>query len=134
MLAQLKFRPLWLTLGWILVVFIVYESLTPSPVEIPIEQGDKLGHMAAYLALMSWFANIYEDTGERLACALGCISLGVGLEFAQRLTATRTFDVADMLAGVVGVLAAWLLAPPRLPNYLHLAERIIGARSATGDK
>ena len=36
---------------------------------------------------MSWFANIYEDAGERLACALGCIALGVGLEFAQRLTA-----------------------------------------------
>ena len=128
MLAQLKFRPLWLLLGWMLVFFIVYESLTPSPVEIPVEQGDKLGHMAAYLALMSWFANIYEDTAERIACALGCIALGVGLEFAQRLTATRTFDVADMLAGAAGVLAAWLLAPPRLPNFLRLAERLIGAR------
>ena len=127
MLSQLQFRPLWLMLGWFLVFFIVSESLTPSPVEIPIEQGDKLGHMAAYLALMSWFANIYEDAGERLACALGCISLGVGLEFAQRLTATRTFDVADMLAGAAGVLAAWLLAPPRVPNYLCFAERLVGA-------
>ena len=102
--------------------------------EIPVEQGDKLGHMAAYLALMSWFANIYEDTGERLACALGCIALGVGLEFAQRLTATRTFDVADMLAGAAGVLAAWLLAPPRLPNYLRFAERLVGARDESDEQ
>ena len=123
--ASLRFRSLWLAVGWLIVLFIVYESLTPRPLEIPVEEGDKLGHMAAYLALMSWFANLYEDMGERIACAAGCIALGVGLEFVQRLTATRTFDVADMVAGTVGVLAAWLLAPPRLPNYLRLAERVL---------
>ena len=126
--ASLRLRPLWLALGWMLVLYIVYESLTPSPLEIPVEQGDKLGHMAAYLVLMSWFANIYEVASERLACALGCIALAVGMEFAQRLTATRTYDVADMAAGAAGVLVALLLAPPRLPNYLRAAERLIDAR------
>src|SRR5262249_31874042 len=126
--APLRWRSLWLILGWLLVLFIVYESLTPTPVEIDVEQGDKLGHIAAYLALMSWFAKTYEETGERVLCALGCITLAVGLEFAQRLTATRTFDIADMAAGAVGVLAGWLLAPPRLPNYLRLAERLFDAR------
>lgn len=126
--ASLRLRPLWLILGWTLVLLIVYESLTPAPLEIDVPQGDKLGHVAAYLALMSWFANIYEDAGERYACAFGCIALAVGMEFAQRLTATRSYEVADMAAGAAGVLAGWLLAPPRLPNYLRLAERAIGAR------
>ena len=131
--GPLRFRSLWLIMGWLLVLFIVYESLTPRPMEIPIEQGDKLGHMAAYLALMSWFANIYEDSGKRITCAVGCIALGVGLEFAQRLTAVRTFEIADMVAGAVGVLAGWLAAPPRLPNYLRLAERL-ARRGVTSDE
>jgi VanZ family protein len=133
MLAALRFRYVWLLMGWLLVLFIVYESLTPHPVEIQIEQGDKIGHATAYLALMSWFANIYEDTSERVACVLGCIALAVGLEFAQRLTATRTYEVADMAAGAAGVLAGWLLAPPRLPNYLRLAERLVGRASRSDE-
>ena len=107
------------------MLFIVYESLTPYPVELQVEQGDKLGHVAAYVALMSWFASLYEDAGERIACVLGCLALGVALEFAQRLTATRSFELADMAAGAVGVLIGLMLAPPRLPNYLRLAECII---------
>jgi VanZ family protein len=125
---RLRLRSLWLAMGWCLVLFIVYESLTPYPVEIGVEQGDKLGHMAAYLALMSWFSNVYEETSERVVCALASVALAVGLEFAQRLTATRTFEIADMVAGTAGVLTGWLLAPPRLPNYLRLAERLGGAR------
>jgi len=124
----LRLRTLWLLLGWLLVLFIAYESLTPYPVELQVEQGDKFGHMAAYLVLMSWFANLYEGTNQRVACVFACIALAVGLEFAQRLTATRTYEVADMAAGAAGVLAGFLLAPPRLPNYLRLAERLIGAR------
>jgi len=125
---RLRLRPLWLLLGWMLVLFIVWESLTPGPMELQVEQGDKLGHMAAYLALMSWFANIYEDTAERVVCLVACMALGVGLEFAQRLTATRTFEIADMAAGAIGVIIGLMLAPPRLPNYLRLAERFFGAR------
>jgi VanZ family protein len=120
---RLRFHALWLTLGWMLVLFIVHESLTPYPVELQVEQGDKLGHLAAYLALMSWFANLYHGTGERAACVLGCLALAVGLEFAQRLTATRSYEVADMAAGAMGVLIGLMLAPPRLPNYLRLFER-----------
>jgi VanZ family protein len=122
-IPRLRFHAVWITLGWMLVLFIVYESLTPHPVELEVEQGDKLGHFAAYLVLMSWFANVYHGTGERALCVLGCLALGVGLEFAQRLTATRSFEFTDMAAGAAGVLIGLMLAPPRLPNYLRFAER-----------
>jgi VanZ family protein len=108
----------------LLALLIVYESLTPYPVELGVEQGDKLGHVAAYLTLMSWFANLYEDSGGRVACVLGCLALGVALEFAQRLTATRSFELADIAADAAGVLIALMLAPPRLPNYLRFVERL----------
>src|SRR5262245_5418842 len=97
--------------------------------EIEVREGDKLGHLAAYLALMSWFTNIHQERSTRVACAAACVALGVGLEFAQTLTATRTFDVYDMIAGAAGVLLAWLAAPPRLPNYLRLFEKVIGRRN-----
>ena len=111
-----------------LLLTIIYGSLTPDPVEVQIEQGDKLLHVAAYLVLMSWFANLYEAQRERVMCIAGCVALGVGLEFAQRLTAVRTFDVADMVANTAGVAMGLILAPPRLPNYLRLAERLITAQ------
>jgi len=126
--SQNRLHQLWLLVGWLLVLAIVYESLTPSPVELQVEQGDKFLHAAAYLVLMSWFSNIYEGARERLISAVGCVALGVAMEFAQLLTDTRTFEVTDMVAGATGVLIAWLLAPPRLPNYLKLVERALGAR------
>jgi hypothetical protein len=46
------------------------------------------------------------------------------LEFAQRLTATRSFELADIAADAAGVLIALMLAPPRLPNYLRFVERL----------
>lgn len=111
-------------MGWALVLVIIYQSLTPHPVEFEVAQGDKYLHVLAYLALSSWFANIYERWSDRLLCAAGCLALGIGLEFAQLLTATRSFEVADMGADAAGVVIGMALAPPRLPNYLRFTERV----------
>jgi VanZ family protein len=124
-ISRQRLRQFWLLAGWLLVVAVIYESLTSEPIELRVDQGDKLLHTAAYLVLMSWFANHYEGRRERLICAAGFVALGVGLEFLQRLTATRTFEVADMAAGAAGVIIGWILAPPRLPNCLRLLEQVV---------
>jgi VanZ family protein len=121
--GDLRVRRLWLVLGWILLAFVVYLSLAPAPIELPIEQGDKLSHTLAYLVLMSWFANLYESPAQRVGFALGFVLLGIGLEFIQRWVGYRSLELADMMAGAAGVALGWLLAPPRLPNYLVAAER-----------
>jgi VanZ family protein len=127
-ISNMQLRPLWLVLGWMLVLLIIYESLTPDPIGAPpVEQGDKLMHVAAYLVLMSWFANLYERSLERIVCVASCIALGVGLEFAQRWGGIRSFEYADMAADAAGVIIAWLVAPPRLPNYLLFTENVIHA-------
>ena len=122
-LPGLRARPLWLLLGWTMVFLIVYLSLTPAPVELPLGQGDKIGHVLAYATLMSWFANLYEASVRRLTLALGFVALGVSLEFLQRWTGYRSFEVADMVAGAIGVAAGWILAPPRLSNYSRWLEK-----------
>lgn len=123
-LVEHRARPVWLALGWTLVLLVIYLSLTPAPITLPIREGDKFSHALAYLVLMSWFANLYPSLSVRARFAAGFIALGVVLEFVQLWTGYRSFEVADMSAGAVGVAAGWITAPPRLPNYLLLAERL----------
>lgn len=119
-----RVRHFWLLLGWLLVLLVVFLSLTPAPVSLPIREGDKFLHALAYFVLMSWFANLYPRMSVRGGFAAGFIALGVILEFVQLLSGYRSFELTDAAAGAFGVAAGWIAAPPRLPNYLSLAERI----------
>ncbi len=107
-----------------LVLLLVWLSLAPGPALPSATQGDKFMHLFAYAALMSWFANLYPASGQRIRIAAGLIALGIALEFAQRWSGYRTFDIADMAANTAGVAAGWRAAAPRLPNYLRGIEKI----------
>lgn len=121
-MAEIRYFRLWQVLGALLCLLVVYFSLTPSPPDLGIDQGDKLGHLAVYAALMWWFAQLHIPLRHRLGFAVGLVALGVGLEFAQRATGYRSFEIADMAADAMGVLLGWLAAPPRLPNLLSWLE------------
>src|SRR3954469_1479627 len=123
--AALAWRPLWLACGWALVALVIYLSLTPEPVQLNVQSGDKIGHVLAYLALMSWFANLFEGAHRRAQIAVAFVAMAVALEFVQRWTGYRSFELADMAAGTLGVAVGWALAPPRLPNYLRLTEKLV---------
>jgi len=118
----LRARCLWLNLGWTLVLLVIHLSLAPAPFELPVQAGDKLSHVFAYLVLMSWFANLYEGPVHRFRFAIGFLALGVTLEILQRWIGYRSFEVIDMAANAAGVAVGWVLAPPRLPNYLKFIE------------
>jgi VanZ family protein len=118
-------RRIWRAIGFGLVVLVVWLSLTPQPIEIPVEQGDKLGHITAYATLMFWFAQLDTRHRMRVGYAIGFVTLGVAMEFAQRLTDYRTFELADMGADAVGVLFGWLVSPPRGPNMIGFVERML---------
>ena len=79
----------------------------PKPPTIDVDQGDKLGHFAAYGLLLFVFCQIYDQSRTRLVYAAGFIAMGVALEYLQRMTGYRTFDVLDMLANAVGVALGW---------------------------
>ncbi len=112
-------RRLYIAVGWLLVGAIVWLSVTPSPPQVDIEQGDKLGHLLAYALVMFWFAQLYAARPARIAYAALFIFMGVGLEFVQRGLGYRSFEVFDMLADSAGVLAGWaaaLMSPRVLPT------------------
>jgi VanZ family protein len=98
-----------LALGWAGVAGVVYLSLTPSPPQIGVEGGDKIGHFLAYGVLAYWFAQFYSGR-TRAIHALGLVALGVALEFVQRATGYRSFEVADMAADALGVAVGWAAA------------------------
>ena len=122
--SRLRARPLWLFVGWSMVVTVIYLSLAPVSIDVGVEQGDKYLHALAYSALMLWFASLYTGPARRLLLAAALVGMGIAIEFLQGLTDYRTFEIADMVADAVGVGAGWLCAPPRLPNILSGVERL----------
>ena len=95
---------------------ILWLSFTSQPPQVDFEQSDKVGHFIAYGGLMFWFCQLYRHTRTRLAYATGFIAMGIAIEFLQRATGYRSFEVMDMLADAIGVLLGWAaaLALPRL--------------------
>jgi VanZ family protein len=96
--------------GWAMAAAIIGLSLTPSPPEIGIEEGDKIGHVAAYGALMLWFCLLYPRNGTRLAYAALWTVMGIALEFAQGETGYRSYELFDMVANATGVLSGWAIS------------------------
>jgi hypothetical protein len=79
---------------------------TSEPIVLIGELGvsDKVIHFAAY-ALLAFIPVLAFRLRTGLLCAVAMIALGVALEFAQRLSPGRMFEVADMVANALGVLA-----------------------------
>jgi len=82
-------------------------SLIPNVPKPHVSQSDKLEHFAAYGLLMFLFCQIYGQSRTRLVYAAGFICMGVALEFLQRMTGYRSFEVLDMLANATGVVLGW---------------------------
>jgi VanZ family protein len=121
----LKHHTLWLILGWVWIVLVIYLSLTPHPPEIQMDSGDKLGHLLAYGFLMLWFAQLYRTHPTKNAIAIGLIGLGIAIEIAQEQTGYRHFELADIGADGIGVGIGLLLSLTPLREGLRLAERIV---------
>jgi len=116
---KFRYAKVWLTLGWLLIVVIVFLSLWPKPPQpLEFEQSDKLSHIIAYMTLMLWFANIYPQRSSQLQISIGFFVMGVCLELFQGMTEYRTFSYTDMLANGIGILLALHLAKTRLATYL----------------
>ena len=118
-------RRFWRAIGFALIAGVIWLSLTPHPLDIDVPQGDKVGHFLAYGVLMFWFAQLSWARRERIRYAAGFVALGIALEFAQRLTGYRVFEISDMAANAVGVLFGWFASPPRGPDLICLVERML---------
>ena len=99
-------RNRWLILGWVLVLLVIYLSLTPNPPPSEfMPSGDKVGHCLEYATLMGWWSQL---DARPCRLALLIMFMGLSMELAQSFTDTRKADVFDMAANSVGVGLGWL--------------------------
>lgn len=107
-MTPLRLPILYLSLGWLYILFIFYICLTPQPpVILTFDESDKLEHLGTYSILMFGFCQVYRSRSWRLFHALCFISMGIGIEFLQRYGGQRSFEVADMCANAAGVMLGW---------------------------
>ena len=119
---NLRWFKLWSVIGWLIITSVIYLSLTPDPIEIDMEQGDKLGHILAYFVMMIWFSQLYLRRMHAWL-ASGFIALGIILEYVQGWSGYRDFEYMDMLADAIGVTVAWVLGGTMMARLLISLER-----------
>lgn len=120
--TPLKYKLLWLSIGYLMVLFVIYSSLSTSEVVLEISLPDKLIHAIGYFGLTGWFMQIYRGRRAGLLLAALFIAMGISLEFLQDLGGVRYFEVADMFANTLGVLIAWALSYTPVANILFRLE------------
>jgi len=118
-----RYRRIWLLLGWGMVAAVTVLSLIPLEVDLG-EGRDKVAHFVAYGSLSFWFAIMFGSRGRQLAIAIAFAGMGVVIEYLQRMTGYRTFDVEDMVANAIGAGLGWGLAQTPLKNLLVWIEGI----------
>jgi VanZ family protein len=99
-------RSIWIALGWLLALSVIYLSLSPLPPNSGFDHGDKFGHLSAYATLMAWWHQI-DRNAYRLALIF--VVMGLILEILQHLSGFRQGDIFDMAANTLGVGIGWLL-------------------------
>ena len=125
---DLRYRKLWLIIGYMLIIAVIYLSLTSSPVVIDtsLPYEDKLLHLLAYFALTFWFMQIYHIRHHIIMWVAFFLCLGMVLEYLQGYDPNRYSEVADMVANTLGVLAGVGLAMTPLRYVLVKFERYLG--------
>lgn len=117
-MTTLARRPLWLAIGWSLILLVTVLSLLPTQRLPDVSYNDKLGHFLAYFTLMAWFGQIY---GRRLVPALSLLAMGASIELLQGWSGYRDMSGLDMLANAAGVAVGWLFSR-RSPDLLIKLE------------
>jgi VanZ family protein len=122
---HLNYKWLWLVIGYGLVSFVIFQTLTTSPVSIDVPMADKYMHTVGYFILMGWFVQIYQQKKTRLFWGVFFISMGISLEFLQDWGGVRFFEVFDMVANGLGVVIAWILSVTQFSKILQQVDRFI---------
>jgi VanZ family protein len=118
----LRFPKVWSVLGWLLVLGVIVGSLMPGRAMPDVSLNDKLQHASVYLLLMLWFAGFYARRFY-LAIAIVLCALGIGLDLLQGLTATRSFELYDIMADLVGIGIGFGLAVAFLGGWCQRVEQ-----------
>lgn len=122
----LRYQPLWVALGLMMVIFVIIASLVSISQPVNVPGIDKFHHLLAYGAMMAWWGMVQPRW--RIAWALALLLLGAALEWAQSMTGHRFMDRWDMLANALGVALAFGLLFTPLSGLLAWFDRFLADR------
>ena len=124
---ELRYRKLWLIIGYISIALVVFLSLTGKPVRIDtnLPYQDKLLHALAYFVLTFWFMQIYHTRHQVFRWVVLFLCLGLLMEYLQGFEPKRYSEVGDMVANALGVVAAVGVARTPLRFMLVRVERLV---------
>jgi VanZ family protein len=108
--------------GWLLVAGVTVGSLIPAGVIRGVGFSDKIMHATSYFLLMTWFAGLYARRRHAYIAAI-LLVLGLMLEILQGRTSYRMFDLEDLLANTLGVVAGFVLSFWLLAGWCQRLER-----------
>ena len=119
---KLKYRWLWLSLGFSLIALILFLSLMPTSSIPKLGYNDKILHFMAYFVVAIWFVGIILP---RYFLILGLLLLAFsyGIEILQGMTRYRQFEWLDLLANGSGIFAALLLGILLLKGWCQVFEK-----------
>lgn len=121
----LRYRGLWLGMGWALLALILFLALRPLPGVALVEiWSDKVWHALAFATLMLWFAGAY-PSGQLWKVFALLLCYGLLIELLQSFTRTRHVEVADMVANLAGATTGWLLARAGLRRWCAWLEGVL---------
>ena len=128
MTLPLRFRRSWVVMGWALVLFAIYGSLTGNEAIAHSGVNDKIMHTGTYAVLSLWFAGIYPRSRYALI-ALGLFAMGIAMEFLQgSMHEGRIKDVHDVFANTLGIFVGLAVATWWLGGWAQRLERLLALK------
>jgi len=133
----LRAARLWWGIGWAMVAFVLYATLSP-PKYVPglNDLNDKFEHGSAFFGMTFWFGGLMS---RRRYWLLGvAMSLfGAGIEVAQGTMGDgRDMDLWDWVADTNGVVVAlvglYAVAYFARGSWMSVVERLLARRTAHG--
>ena len=120
---DLRYRKLWLTLGFCLLLLIGYKSLEPIQIVVEgFDHADLVLHFLAYFVLTAWFQQLH--TRQSLLLIAIAITLYSGaLEIAQSYVPVRKTNWSDFLTNLSGILLATFLSNTSFRRTLKSFEK-----------
>jgi VanZ family protein len=131
-MRPLKYQRLWLLIGYIQLLMVIWLSLFTDGAPFYDEQLtflslgiDTYQHMLAYAFLMIWFGQLGTGLKYMTGTAALLLLFGTGLEWLQGFTSNRESSLSDLLANAAGITTGLLLTLTPIRQVLSRVEDLI---------
>lgn len=94
---------------FIYTLLIIFVSVIPMNQNMPVQNGDKVGHFLAYTGLALLVCLAFPKRNEQIVALVLALGLGFSLEWIQSFIPGRDMSAWDGLANSLGILTGIIL-------------------------